>query len=96
MEKSPLHQQFHGPSVYEFEFDFEIGVQWDDKVCMNHSWYLALDMQFFIISPVIVWLLWKFPKVGSIVAGLLTVAGDDRKHRPFSFMIFSVQQLWSL
>jgi len=30
-------------------------------------------MQFFIISPVIVWLMWKFPKVGSIVAGLLTV-----------------------
>ena len=50
---------------------------------MNHSWYLALDMQFFIISPVIIWLLWKFPKVGSIVAGLLTVAGDDMKDSPF-------------
>ena len=43
---------------------------------MNHSWYLALDMQFFIISPCIIWVMWKFPKVGGFVAGLLTLAGN--------------------
>jgi len=47
---------------------------WDKTVCMNHSWYLALDMQFFIISPCIIWVMWKFPKVGGFVAGLLTLA----------------------
>ena len=53
--------------------------QWDDtKNCMSHSWYLAIDMQFFIISPFIIFTMWKFPKVGSIFAGLLTLAGKSQ------------------
>ena len=45
---------------------------------MSHSWYLAMDMQFFIISPFIVFTMWKFPKVGSIFAGLLTLLGKSQ------------------
>ena len=45
---------------------------------MSHSWYLAMDMQFFIISPFIVFTMWKFPKVGSIFAGLLTLVGKNQ------------------
>ena len=53
--------------------------QWDDtKNCMSHSWYLAIDMQFFIISPFIIFTMWKFPKVGSIFAGLLTLIGKSQ------------------
>ena len=53
-----------------------IAVQWDDvSNCMSHSWYLAIDMQFFIISPCIIWVMWKFPRIGNYLAGLLTLAG---------------------
>ena len=42
---------------------------------MTHSWYLAIDMQYFIISPVIIWVMWKFPKIGHFLTGFLTLAG---------------------
>ena len=45
---------------------------------MSHSWYLAIDMQFFIISPFIIFTMWKFPKLGSIFAGLLALAGKNQ------------------
>lgn len=39
--------------------------------CLPHSWYLAVDMQLFIVSPFIMWLVWKKPKLGLAVVGLL-------------------------
>ena len=37
--------------------------------------FLANDWQFFIISPPIIWSLWRFPIVGLVLSGLLTLAG---------------------
>jgi len=42
--------------------------------CIGVTWYLANDFQFFIISPPIIWFLWKFPIVGLVLSGLLTLA----------------------
>ncbi|KFM61437.1 Nose resistant to fluoxetine protein 6, partial [Stegodyphus mimosarum] len=37
--------------------------------CMVWSWYLANDMQFFIISPLFLYSLWRWPKIGySLIA----------------------------
>ncbi|CAH1801608.1 unnamed protein product [Owenia fusiformis] len=41
--------------------------------CMGWSWYLANDMQFYIISPVIFIFLYKVPVVGFIISGILFV-----------------------
>ena len=43
---------------------------------MGVTWYLAVDMQMFIIAPLVIWPLWKFPKIGLGVAGALTTAGQ--------------------
>ena len=32
--------------------------------CMGQTWYLAVEMQCFIITPLLIWPLWRFPKVG--------------------------------
>jgi hypothetical protein len=38
---------------------------------MGESWYLACDFQLFIIGPLMVWPMWKFPKAG--VASVFTL-----------------------
>jgi peptidoglycan/LPS O-acetylase OafA/YrhL len=40
--------------------------------CLGHSWYLANDMQMFIITPIIIFPLWKWPKLGLTFGGILT------------------------
>ncbi|XP_072041408.1 O-acyltransferase like protein-like [Amphiura filiformis] len=49
-----------------------------ENVCMGWAWYLADDMQFFIISPFILYLLYRFWKAGilAIVALFLTSFGS--------------------
>ncbi|XP_072014421.1 nose resistant to fluoxetine protein 6-like [Amphiura filiformis] len=42
------------------------------EMCMNWSWYLPNDMQFFVISPFILILLHKVPKVGAGLLATLT------------------------
>ena len=42
--------------------------------CMGHTWYLANSMQFFIISPLLIWTLWKHEKIGLILSGILSRA----------------------
>ncbi|GBM80809.1 Nose resistant to fluoxetine protein 6 [Araneus ventricosus] len=41
-----------------------------DKQCTGWAWYLALDMQFHVITPLFLITLWKWPKIGYSVAGL--------------------------
>ena len=41
--------------------------------CLGHSWYLSVDMQLFIFSPIIIYLLWKYPKFGLILSGIVTL-----------------------
>ncbi len=31
---------------------------------MAHTWSLAVDMQLFIIAPFLIYLLWRWPKIG--------------------------------
>jgi len=33
---------------------------------MPETWYLACDMQMFIVSPLIVWPLWRWQRVGLV------------------------------
>ncbi|XP_038052246.1 uncharacterized protein LOC119724969 [Patiria miniata] len=42
-----------------YPFPGQLGQQ-----CMGWSWYLANDMQFFVISPIIIYLLYKYSKLG--------------------------------
>ena len=34
------------------------------KVCMGETWYLAIDMQMFLLSPLIIYPLWRWKKAG--------------------------------
>lgn len=31
---------------------------------MPHTWYLALDMQLFLLTPIVIYVLWRWPKAG--------------------------------
>ncbi|XP_028982413.1 nose resistant to fluoxetine protein 6-like, partial [Diachasma alloeum] len=42
--------------------------------CLGHAWYLAVDMQFFWISPLIVYPLAKKPRVGVAVVSAFMIA----------------------
>ncbi|CAB4059068.1 unnamed protein product [Lepeophtheirus salmonis] len=44
-----------------------------NKNCMGESWYLAVDFQLYLISPFIVWALWKGKKIGGIVFSIAMV-----------------------
>jgi len=41
------------------------------KMCMGHTWYLACDMQLFVLAPVILYPLCRWPRAGYV---LLTMA----------------------
>nr|XP_039272371.1 nose resistant to fluoxetine protein 6-like [Styela clava] len=42
--------------------------------CFGWGWYLANDTQFFLLSPFILWILFKSPIIGMSILGLGTVA----------------------
>ncbi|XP_059480960.1 nose resistant to fluoxetine protein 6-like isoform X2 [Neocloeon triangulifer] len=44
-----------------------------DQLCMFQSWYITCDFHLFIISPPIIWLLWKKPFWGKITLATVTV-----------------------
>ena len=43
--------------------------------CMGQTWYLAVEMQCFIITPLLIWPLWKFPKLGLGLISIFFMAG---------------------
>ena len=43
--------------------------------CLGQSWYLANDMQFFIIAPIFIYSLWKSPIIGLSLSFLGLLAG---------------------
>lgn len=42
---------------------------------MGQTWYLAVEMQCFIITPLLIWPLWKFPKFGLGLVSSFIVVG---------------------
>jgi peptidoglycan/LPS O-acetylase OafA/YrhL len=55
---------------------------------MEQTWYLALDMQLFIVSPLVIYLLWRVKKIGMALLLFLfigTIAAN--------FAIFAVYDL---
>lgn len=64
-----------------------------EDICATHTYQLAIDMQLFLVTPIIVWLFYKNPMVGLGVYGILhgfstgarfTSVADDR----LSFVLF--------
>ncbi|KAF4528377.1 hypothetical protein B566_EDAN016911, partial [Ephemera danica] len=45
----------------------------NDRQCMIQSWYLAADMQLCLLSPLIIYPLWRWPRFGKSV--LVTIMG---------------------
>jgi len=43
--------------------------------CVNVSWYMAVDMQYFILTPIFLTIIWKKPIAGYITSALLLAAG---------------------
>lgn len=41
------------------------------SMCLNHTWYSAVDFQFYIISPIIIYALYRKPLVGILLICLL-------------------------
>ena len=50
---------------------------WDktQPMCIGQSWYLANDMQFFIIAPIFLYALWKSPVIGLSLSFLGLLGG---------------------
>ncbi|KAJ8951677.1 hypothetical protein NQ318_012218 [Aromia moschata] len=44
------------------------------EICLSHTWYLSVDMQLYLISPLILLPLWKQPKMGVAFLGLCVSA----------------------
>jgi peptidoglycan/LPS O-acetylase OafA/YrhL len=51
-----------------------------DAACHGETWYLANDMQFFIVSPLLIYPLWRWRKIG---LGFLTLASAASIAVPF-------------
>jgi len=45
-----------------------------EHICLRTTWYLALDMQFYLFTPLLVFLYYKSKKAGWIAAGVLFLA----------------------
>ena len=42
--------------------------------CLGHTWYLAADMHFYLISPIILIPLSKKPKLGLVIISVFFIA----------------------
>ena len=43
--------------------------------CMGYLWYIPNDFQFYVISPIFIWLLFKYPNAGkALLAGMLAAS----------------------
>jgi peptidoglycan/LPS O-acetylase OafA/YrhL len=41
--------------------------------CFSHGWYLAVDMQFYLLSLLLLWLMWKWQKKIYITLGTILI-----------------------
>ena len=52
---------------------------------MPHTWYLAVDMHLFILSPIFVYLLWRWKRLG-----LVSVVGFTLASLAATFTLYAV------
>ncbi|CAG7725079.1 unnamed protein product [Allacma fusca] len=45
----------------------------DGHVCYGEAWYLANDMQFYLLSPLVIYPLWKWKRIGFGILALLSI-----------------------
>ena len=66
--------------------------------CINVSWYMAIDMQYFLLTPLLLSLIWHRPRLGYGLTALLlaggtasqisfTVVDDEYFHGGFSYYV---------
>ena len=53
--------------------NFRIDYLEDQGDCLGQTWYLANDMQFFLIAPPIIYVTWHWKKIGFALIGELTL-----------------------
>ncbi|KAI9559818.1 hypothetical protein GHT06_013825 [Daphnia sinensis] len=42
--------------------------------CMGETWYIAVDMQLFVLAPLLIYPLWRWKKTGLILLAIVTLA----------------------
>lgn len=45
-----------------------------ENMCLSHTWYSAVDMQLYFIAPIILIPLYRRPKIGFLIMGVMLVA----------------------
>jgi len=40
------------------------------NMCVGWSWYLAVDMQFYILSPIFIYIFYRNRTIGYIISGI--------------------------
>ena len=48
--------------------NFDLGIE-NQGQCLGQTWYLANDMQFFLLAPPIVYVTWKWKQIGMLTIG---------------------------
>ena len=56
--------------------------------CMGHTWYLSVDMQLFLVSPLLIYPLWRWKKYGLAWLAFVTLASHGA--------IFAVYAIYDL
>ncbi|KAK0172238.1 hypothetical protein PV328_005583 [Microctonus aethiopoides] len=51
-----------------------------EKICLTHTHHIGIDTQLFIFSPIMVWLMYKWPKYGSIILGGLAIISTGLRY----------------
>ncbi|XP_046734694.1 O-acyltransferase like protein-like isoform X1 [Diprion similis] len=73
-----------------------------ENMCLTHTHHLGIDTQLFAASPVIVFFLWKRPKIGTVVLTILAALSTmlrykvtyDRQLNNYVFFGTSIKQLF--
>ncbi|KAK6625956.1 hypothetical protein RUM43_006255 [Polyplax serrata] len=73
-----------------------------ENMCLTHTHQLGIDMQLFLVSPILVYILWKSPRFGTVLLFLISSASTWLRYNVtltenLSTNIYygiSVEQLW--